>query len=61
MEAENIQEWAGKARDAVDEVRARAETWDERLKQFAQEKPLAAIFFAVAGGYALARLTNWWR
>ena len=61
MEAENVQEWVGKARDKLDDVRARTETWDERVREFAREKPLAAIFCAVAGGYVLARLSNWWR
>jgi hypothetical protein len=61
MEAENTHDWAGKAKETYDEVRERAESWDERVKQFAQEKPLAAIFCAVAGGYALARLSSWWR
>lgn len=62
MEAEQTAaDWAGKAKETFDGVRASAETWDERLKEFAREKPLAAVLCAVVGGYTLARLSNWWR
>jgi hypothetical protein len=61
MEAEQTHEWADKARDTFDDVRAQAETWDERIKTFAREKPLAALFCAVVGGYTLARVSSWWR
>jgi len=61
MEAEHTHEWASKAKDRLEEVRARAETWDERVRGFAQEKPLAAVFCALMGGYTLARMSSWWR
>jgi hypothetical protein len=62
MEAEQTQhDWADKARDTFDDARATVETWDERVKQFAREKPLAALFCAVVGGYTLARVSSWWR
>lgn len=58
---ETTQDWAHKAKDKIEGVRERAETWDERIREFAREKPLAAVFCAVVGGYTLARLSNWWR
>jgi len=61
MEAEETQDWAHKAKDKIEGVRARAETWDDRIRDFAREKPMAAVFCAVLGGYTLARLSNWWR
>jgi len=62
MEAEQTQpDWANKARDTFDGARASVETWDERIKQFARDKPLAALFCAVVGGYTLARVSSWWR
>jgi hypothetical protein len=59
MQTENTLEWVGKARDTMDEMRVRAEGWDVRLRTFAREKPLTALLCAVAGGYALARLSTW--
>jgi hypothetical protein len=57
-ETENIShQWLDKARDTYDQARMQASTWDEKLKRFAQEKPLTAILCAVAGGYTLARLS----
>jgi hypothetical protein len=61
MEAEETHNWAHKAKDTFEDARARADTWDERIREFAREKPLAAVFCAVLGGYTLARLSNWWR
>lgn len=59
MQTENTAEWVGKARESIDEIRERAEGWDDRLRTFAREKPLMAVLCAVAGGYALARLVTW--
>ena len=59
MQTENAVEWVGKARESIDEIRVRAEGWDVRVRQFARERPLAAVLCAAAGGYALARLVTW--
>lgn len=61
MEAEDTHQWAVKAKDTLEEVRARADTVDERVRGFALEKPLAAVFCAMLGGYTLARMSSWWR
>lgn len=52
-------DWVDKTRDTLDSVRSQAQGWDERLRTFAYEKPLAAVLCAVAGGYVLARLSTW--
>jgi hypothetical protein len=57
-ETENVHQWLDKARDTYDQARLQASGWDDKLKAFAQEKPLTAILCAVAGGYALARLSS---
>lgn len=59
MEAKQALEWTAKAQDTIDELRGRADGWDTRLRDFAREKPLAALLCAVVGGYALARLSTW--
>lgn len=59
MQTENAAEWVGKARESIDEIRVRAEGWDVRVRQFARERPLAAVLCAAAGGYVLARLVTW--
>lgn len=53
------QEWVDKTRDTISHVASRADSWDTQLRTFAQEKPLAALLCAVAGGYVLARLSTW--
>lgn len=59
MDTQNALEWTEKARDTLDEVRERAEGWDDRLRSFAREKPLMAVLCAALGGYTLARLATW--
>jgi len=60
MEAEHTLDMTQKhARERIEAVRARAEGWDEKLRAFAREKPLAAVFCAAVAGYALARIATW--
>lgn len=59
MDTQNALEWTDKARSTLDDVRVRAEGWDERVRTFASEKPLMAVLCAALGGYTLARLTTW--
>jgi hypothetical protein len=59
MEATNTVDWAAKAQDTIEQLRTHADTWDVRVRDFAREKPLAAVLCAMLGGYALARLTTW--
>jgi hypothetical protein len=59
MDAEIRQEWTNKASETLQGVRENTERWDEKLRAFAQEKPLLAVLCAVVGGYTLARLTTW--
>jgi hypothetical protein len=59
MQTESTAEWVGKARESLDEIRERAEGWDDRVREFAREKPLVTVLCAVAGGYVLARLVTW--
>jgi hypothetical protein len=52
-------EWVDKTRDTISSVAQRADSWDDQLRSFAREKPLAALLCAAAGGYVLARLSTW--
>jgi len=52
-------DWVDKTKDTLDTVRTQAQSWDEQLRAFATEKPLAAVLCAVAGGYVLARISTW--
>jgi hypothetical protein len=59
MEAENTTHWTAKAQDTLGELRTRADGWDVQVREFARERPLAAVLCAMLGGYALARLATW--
>jgi hypothetical protein len=55
-EAQPIQEWLDSARGQIEEVREQATQWDESVRRFTREQPLAAILLAATGGYLLARI-----
>jgi len=59
MEANEPLNWSAKAQDTLGELRERADGWDDRVREFAREKPFMAVLCAVLGGYALARLSTW--
>jgi hypothetical protein len=53
------QKWVDKTRESLSNVASRAEGWDEQLRNFTREKPLAALLVAVGAGYVLARVSTW--
>jgi len=55
-EAQPINEWLDQARGQIDQVREQATRWDEQVRRFTREQPLAAILIAATGGYLLARI-----
>jgi hypothetical protein len=57
-EAQPITEWLDSARGQLEEVRERATEWDESVRRFTREQPLAAVLLAATGGYLLARIAS---
>jgi hypothetical protein len=56
IEAQHIEHWVEQARESLDVTRERATEWDEKIRTFAQERPLSALLMAFTGGYVLARV-----
>jgi hypothetical protein len=56
IEGQPIHEWLDQARGQLDDVREQATHWDESVRRFTREQPIAAILLAATGGYLLARI-----
>ena len=57
-EAQAIHEFLDQARGQLEEVREQATRWDESVRRFTREQPLAAVLIAATGGYLLARIAT---
>jgi hypothetical protein len=53
---ESLQNGLDQAAQQFDRLRGELTTFEERARNLIQERPLACLFAALAGGYLLARL-----
>jgi hypothetical protein len=58
IEPQATTQWLEQAREQIEEVRVQATRWDDSLRRFTREQPVAAILIAATGGYLLARIAT---